>query len=273
METNQILAADLLDLLFENRNKDYGAYELRKTYIKRITKALFITGAITSALFVSFFISHGKNRTSGSLFKVDTVVISKIDPDKPPPPPPPPPPPKVEPPVVATAQFTPPKIVREVPPDEMPPENKDLINTKIDVVSRAGADDNGLAPQLDEHRNVIEEKKEETDDKVFVGVQIEASFPGGENAWRHYLERKLNANAPVENGAPAGEYRVWVQFVVDKEGGISDVKATTHLGYGMEEEAVKIIKNGPNWIPAIQNGNKVKAYRKQSILFIVQADN
>ena len=62
---------------------------------------------------------------------------------------------------------------------------------------------------------------------------------------------------PVDNGAPEGTYTVYVQFVVDKEGNISDVKALTNHGYGMEEEAVRVIKKGPNWTPAIQNGRPV----------------
>ena len=63
-----------------------------------------------------------------------------------------------------------------------------------------------------------------------------------------------------------------MQFVVDKEGVISDVKGLTSKGYGMEEEAVKIIKKGPAWEAAVQNGRKVKAYRKQPITFIVTGD-
>jgi protein TonB len=62
---------------------------------------------------------------------------------------------------------------------------------------------------------------------------------------------------------------VVVQFVVDKEGKISDVKAMTSHGFGMEEEAVKVIRKGPNWVPAVQNGRNVKAYRRQPITFVV----
>jgi protein TonB len=63
-----------------------------------------------------------------------------------------------------------------------------------------------------------------------------------------------------------------VQFIVDKEGNISDVKALTNQGYGMEDEAVRVIKKGPNWTPAQQNGRYVKAYRKQPITFVVSGE-
>lgn len=273
METKKILAADLLDLLFENRNKDYGAYELRKTYNKRITTALLITASVTVVALGSFFFANGSNGTAAGQFRVDSLSLVNLDPvEKPVEPPPPPPPPMVEPPQIETAQFTPPKIVKdnEVDPNETPPVNEELENTKIDVVSRDGVEDDGLAQLPDQNRQVIEQRHEEEEDKIAQFVQIEASFPGGDNAWKRFLEKKLNPNTPVDNGAPDGQYQVWVQFIVDKTGAISDVKALSNHGYGMEEEAVNVIRKGPNWIPAIQNGKNVKAYRKQSILFIVQ---
>ena len=117
----------------------------------------------------------------------------------------------------------------------------------------------------------VEEKKED-ENRIFEKVEIEAKFPGGEGAWKKYLERNLNPNAPVDNGAPEGTYTVYVQFVVSKDGSISDVKALTNHGYGMEAEAIKVIKKGPAWVPAVQNGRSVNAYRKQPITFQVQAE-
>lgn len=97
----------------------------------------------------------------------------------------------------------------------------------------------------------------------------EAAFPGGLLGWRKYLERTLNASVPVEKGAPAGYYTVVVQFIVDTDGSISDVKALTENGYGTEEEVVKLITKGPHWEPAMQFGKPVKAYRKQPVTFVV----
>ena len=109
--------------------------------------------------------------------------------------------------------------------------------------------------------------------KIFEKVDIEATFPGGEAGWRKYLERNLDPNVPVENGAPVGIYLVVVQFIVDKTGAISDVKAITDFGYGMEQEVVRIIQKGGAWTPASQNNRNVKAYRKQPITFVVEAEN
>jgi protein TonB len=273
MEANKILSADILDLVFEGRNKDYGAYELRKTYNGRITKALIITASIALVALGGSFLANSLKDRNPKL-NVKDVVMSEIkQEEEKKPEPPPPPPPKQEPPKVEMTKFTPPKIVKdeEVKKDEIPPETKQLEDTKIDVVNQAGIKDDNVATP-DQGKQVIEEKKEDDENKVFEKVEIEAAFPGGEGAWRKYLERNLNANTPVDNGAPEGSYTVWVQFIVDKEGNISDVKPLTSHGYGMEDEAAKIIKKGPKWTPAQQNGRQVKAYRKQPITFVVQAE-
>lgn len=122
---------------------------------------------------------------------------------------------------------------------------------------------------IDEGKGIVEKKKENAN-KIFEKVEIEASFKGGEKAWYKYLENNLEPGVAVENGAPEGRYTVYVQFVVSKDGSISDVKALTSNGYGLEAEAVRVVKNGPAWIPAIQNGRRVNAYRKQPVIFQVQ---
>jgi protein TonB len=170
-------------------------------------------------------------------------------------------------------KFTPPEIVKdeEVKKEDIPPPVEKLEDTRIDVINQEGIKDAGIAtPVVDEGKAVVAAPKDETDyDQTFTKVEVEASFKGGEGAWRKYLERNLNASAPVDNGANPGSYTVVVQFIVDKEGNISDVKALTNHGYGMEDEAVRVIKRGPKWEPAIQNGRQVKAYRKQPITFVV----
>ena len=126
------------------------------------------------------------------------------------------------------------------------------------------------APVEDKGTQVTELPKTNDDENtIFTKVEVEAKFPGGEAAWRRYLQNNLNANAPAENEAPPGSYTVVVKFIVSKDGSISDVGAETKHGYGMEEEAVKIIKKGPKWTPAIQNGRNVNAYQRQPITFVV----
>lgn len=109
-----------------------------------------------------------------------------------------------------------------------------------------------------------------TDGNTFERVEIEASFPGGDNAWRKYLEKNLDGTVPTRRKAPAGTYTVVIQFVVDKTGAVTQIKALTDHGYGMEEEVINLLKKAPRWEPAVQSGRVVKAYRKQPVTFMVE---
>lgn len=111
-----------------------------------------------------------------------------------------------------------------------------------------------------------------SENRIFEKVDFEATFPGGLPAWKKHLEKNLKPTVPIDNGAPVGNYTVVVQFIVDKEGIVSDIKALTNFGYGMEQEVIRVIQKGPRWLAANQNGRKVKAYRKQPITFVVEAD-
>ena len=273
MEANKILSADILDIIFDGKNKSYGAYELRKTYNTRLTKALIFTGALLLLIFLgSIFANIMSNSKDKSTLDVVDTQMAEVKKDEPPPPPPPPPPPTPPPPPeVNQVKFTPPKIVKdeEVKPDEKIEEIKEdqVISTKT-VES-----DNKVAivqaPVEDKGTQVVEKPKEDDENKVFNKVEVEASFPGGDAAWTRYLKNNLDANTPIDNGAPEGTYQVIVRFIVSRDGSISDVVAETKYGYGMEAEAVKIIKKGPAWKPALQNGRNVNAYRRQPITFVV----
>lgn len=111
--------------------------------------------------------------------------------------------------------------------------------------------------------------QQDTDSITFDKVEVEASFPGGQAGWSKYLSENLRADIPVKKKAKAGTYRVVVRFIVAKDGSISDVQADTKHGHGMEKEVIRVIKNGPKWIPAIQNGRPVNAYRRQPVTFVV----
>jgi BlaR1 peptidase M56/Gram-negative bacterial TonB protein C-terminal len=120
----------------------------------------------------------------------------------------------------------------------------------------------------------LQEIKEEpiTDNKIFDKVEIEPAFAGGYPGWTSFLQKNLNSNVPVDKGAPEGKYTVFTQFVIDKNGKISDLKALTRFGYGMEEEVIRVMKLSPDWLPAKQNGQTVKAYRKQPITFVITSE-
>ena len=272
MEANKILNSDVLDILFEDRNKAYGAYELRRSYNKRILTALGVTTALGLIIFLSSFLASNFADDTAEL-KIDDVELINVKEEIPPPiEPPPPPPPMEPPPKVEMTKFTPPEIVKdeEVKKEDVPPDVEKLEDTKIDVVNQEGIKSSDIAvPVVDEGKAVVVVKDETNYDQTFTKVEVEADFPGGMGAWRKYLERNLSADVASSGGAPAGSYTVVVQFIVDKEGNVSDVKAQSSHGYGLEEEAVRVVKKSGKWKPAIQNGREVKAYRKQPITFVV----
>lgn len=270
MDINKIKDADALDLIFEGRYKDYGAYELRKSYNKRILTALLLMllvasmssgGAIWSNM-------HSKKRKAKEYIVQDMVVASnKTDePEKKIETPPPPP----EPPKVDMQKFTPPKIV---PPDQIDPEEPPPITDEIEKPgpkTQEGPKNDDIAPpQVVEASTGPAAPPEEETDKVFTSVQIPSTFPGGPDAWVKFLSRNLNRDLPVENGAPTGIYKVIVSFIVERDGSIRDVKAENDPGYGTAAEAVRVIQKGPKWTPAIQNNFKVIYRHKQVIGFQV----
>jgi Gram-negative bacterial TonB protein C-terminal len=108
---------------------------------------------------------------------------------------------------------------------------------------------------------------------IFTKVESEAEFPGGSPAWIKYLQKNLKSNVAAENGAPVGKYTVIARFIVDKQGVVSAIKADTKLGYGMEQEVVKVISNSGKWQPAMQKGRPVNAYRIQPITFLIESDD
>ena len=276
MDVSKILSADILDIIFEGRNKSYGAYDLRKTYNKRITYALIGTLIICALLVISSVVANSSKKKAVEMIAQDVNLENMKQDEKKPEPPPPPPPPKQEPPKVEITKFTPPKIVKdeEVKEKDEIKEVEKLEDTKIGTVNQEGTKDEGIvAPPVETGTGKVEAPKQEEDyDKVFTVVQIPAEFPGGLPAWTKYLERNLNRDLPVNNGAPPGKYTVVVSFIVDKNGGISEVQAENDPGYGTREEAVRVIKKGPSWKPAVQNGRNVIYRHKQSITFQVSEE-
>lgn len=99
--------------------------------------------------------------------------------------------------------------------------------------------------------------------------QKDVTFPGGEAAWRRYLERNLNASLPVDLRAPPGTYTARIRFLVNTDGSIEGLTPTSNAGYGTEQEVLRVLKVGPRWVPAMRFGQPVKAYREQPVTFVI----
>ena len=276
MDANKILGADLVDLIFDGRNKSYGAYELRTGYNKRLRNALLLTVAFALLILLLSFISSLDLGSKKGQVQIKEVQLEEIKQDEEPEPPPPPPPKPPEPPKVEMAKFTPPKVVKDedVKEDEKPPEVEKLEDTKIGNVNQEGAKDEGIvAPPVES--SVIEAPKDDYD-KIFTKVEIDAEFPGGTNGWTRYVTREIERNIDeLQDDGRSGT--VVVLFIVDNQGAVSEVRALPcgEAGVGnclppnskLAEIAVNAIRKGPKWKPAVQNGRNVKAYRRQPVTF------
>lgn len=107
--------------------------------------------------------------------------------------------------------------------------------------------------------------------KELAKVETEASYPGGNDAWKVFIEKNIQINVPLKNKAPIGKYPAVVEFIVDKDGAVSNVTAVTKFDYGMEDELIRVIEKSGKWSPAMQNGKPLKAYRKQPVTFLVES--
>lgn len=268
MDANHILKSDLLDIIFDGRNKEYGAYQLRRTYNRRIGFALIGMFLLVAAVLVARAIaSNIKPAAEDKVLVVNETTLQDMQQPNEPPPPPPPPPPAAPPPPVATVQFTPPKVVKDEEVVKPPPEVKQIEEAKIDIKTQEGVKDIGIiAPPSEEVGTQVVAApvvKKEDEDRIFTKVEKEAQFPGGPGAWQKYvtnaIQRELDEFTESDYGTCV------VKFVVDKTGAVSDVQATTMKGTKLAEVAVNAIRKGPRWVPAQQNGRYVNAYRLQPV--------
>ena len=267
MEISKILTADILDIIFEGKNKSYGAYDLRKTYRRRLTLSITVMSIVVLLLITGFI--FGQNKGDDNLAKdmfIPEHMLEDVKPEE-----------KVElPPVkppeikVATINNTIPKIVPEVKPEELLPEQKELEDVRIDNITRDGVKDDGIIapPAEDNGRGIIEVPKKNPDntDSIFLKVEIESTYPGGTPAWARFLNKNLAASYPEEAIQNRIQGVVVIQFIVDREGNVSNVEAISGP-QELREPAVKVIRKSGKWNPAQQNTMKVKSYKRQPVVF------
>ena len=159
---------------------------------------------------------------------------------------PPPPPPKIK----------IPEII-EIPDEE---EIEEEIEVELDVE---------VTEETEVAEIIFDEApEEEVADQIFQIVEEPATFPGGLSAFAKYL--KKNLKYPRQAQRMGIEGRVFVQFVVEKDGVLTDIKVVKGIGAGCDEEAARVIRNTPNWKPGKQRGKPVRQRMIQSIVFKFQ---
>ncbi|TCS85459.1 protein TonB [Anseongella ginsenosidimutans] len=251
-------------IIFEGRNREYGAYALRRDYSRHAMKALLI--AVFSFSLCSYApilaaIIEKKNKPAAVLPDTDPG-LSTLETPKPKELPPP----EMKlptPPAVKEIQYTTPEIVRQaevneedlLPPTESIPDDVILGNETKDGLSRfevpmdVPADGKGREAIVGTVSSTVHE---------YATIQKKPMFPGGMDKILPYVMKNFRyPRQAIENNIQG---TVFVQFTIDRDGSIIDVKALRgqELGGGLAEEAVRIVKAMPKWEPGEQNGRKVK---------------
>jgi protein TonB len=243
------------DIVFEHRNKGYGAYDIRNKYGKNVAIAALI--ALVVVAFVLAYPSIAewiKGQQEVEAKDLKTVKYTDLAP------PPPidknvPPPPKLDvpPPVKKIIKFLPPKVTdKEVVEEEEMPTIEEVKQNEVGPENVEGTGE----VIFDEP--VAEVAKEESDeDVVFMVVEQPAEFPGGMEAMMKFLQKNMKYPAVARRMGIEGS--VFVSFVVDREGKISDLNVIKGISAECDQEAVRVIKLMPSWKPGKQNGRAVKS--------------
>lgn len=263
------------DLLFENRNKEYGSYYLRQNFGKFLTRSTIIgTGLFTLILGGSFAFTKLNQEARSKDFLVDLTPTS-LNQDEPPIvkiPEEVPPPPLDEPlPEVAQEKFLPPEPKKDelVTIEEPPPMVEKLDGAIISNETKAGEIATNVFIPPPPPKVVALVKAEDPDEiKDFVGVEQQPEFPGGETEMRKFLSRNVQYPAAAQRGNISG--RVVVQFVVERDGSIGATKILKSIGFGCDEEAIRVIKSMPKWNPGKQNGKPVRVYFNLPVTYTLQ---
>ena len=271
-----LISRDWTEMVFEGRNKEYGAYRLRKNAGKRnlyslitiFIAALAIWGGISLVKFVE---SRTKSVAQTSVAELSTlnqpkkkaeVKQQKVKLEQPE---------KVVERVKSSVKFTAPVIKKdnEVKPEDELKTQDELMNTKtaIGALDVKGNDDaNGEVLKIKEAVAQPEPKPEV--EKVFDVVEQMPSFPGGPSALMEWLSN--NVKYPVvaqENGVQG---RVVVSFVVERDGSITDVKVVRGVDPSLDKEASRVVRAMPRWIPGKQNGSAVRVKYNVPVAFRLQ---
>ncbi|RAR74186.1 energy transducer TonB [Flavobacterium aciduliphilum] len=250
-----LLNKQWLDIVFEGRNKSYGAYDLRQSNQKTSGVALLI-GAVVFALAVSTpkiieFIGNSTTNDDATLnTKITTVKMPPKEKPKENLTPPPPPPPKVD-----QIKFVKPVVAKTEEVVEEIVQVKQIEDKKLGAETIKGDPDAELTlgPSGDGPKN-----QEITEDNTVynsAGVQVEPSFPGGIDKFRQFIANNFDKDIIEDENFPGG--KIFATFTVEKDGSLSDIKVKD-IGYGTGKETERVLRKAPRWTPAEQNGKKVR---------------
>jgi protein TonB len=246
MVQNSQITPSFDDIVFENRNKEYGAYQLRKKYNRVVLIATVIAVIIMATVIIVPYIQASRNAShkARTANEVIAEMANDLQKDVAPPPPPPPPPPPME--QQAVVRYVAPVVVDSVKVED---QSKMLISDE-QVATTVNKE---VVEVVEQKQEVVPEEKEE---QVFVVVEEMPEFPGGEKALRTYLATSVKYPTIAQENGIQG--KVFVNFVVNKDGSVSNVKIARGVDPAIDAEALRVVTSLPRWKPGKQRGAPVR---------------
>lgn len=271
-----LISNEWADLVFQGRNKVYGAYQLRRGTSKRNIVSMIFVAAVAAVAYLGLAAYNSYQEAQKAKFEaemeaslIDAKKEAKVEK-------------KTETPKVEQVQkvekvkssiaFTPPVIKKdsEVKPEEEMKTQDELKETKtaIGAFDVKGNDDAGgtVLKAVEEIAAPEPPKHEEEQNKIFEVVEQQPQFPGGSvNGWlADHIKYPVVA---AENGISG---RVVVQFVVERDGSVSQVRVVRGVDPSLDKEAQRVISSMPKWIPGKQNGQAVRSRFTVPVTFRLQ---
>ena len=274
MKAEMIMQSNLLDIIFENRNKAYGAYPLRLNYGNRLFKSIAGTIGIALLFCVLLNWNNKQPKKMGPLYIIDSVTLYEppVEVVKPPEEP-------AKPPTaaasssenIAQVESVAPRFVYDTVIDQPVPTIEQLENAKIGTANIKGNKDDGTLTSVAIKNTGTGMGKtdikttEEEDDPYTKPVEIMPEFPGGKEALKRYLLHNISQPGDLE---ASEKVVVIATFVVNKLGKIENVTITKNGREDLDDDVVKVIKKMPSWKPGIQNGKNVSVYYSLPVTFV-----
>ncbi len=263
-----ISSQEWCDLIFEGRNKAYGAYDLRKDSPKRHNIATLSVVLIAAAAFflpgvIGDLIDKIRPEEEEEIVMTQVTELSdlkeaevkKNEEYKPLMETPPPPPLK------SSIKFTAPVIKKdeEVSEEEEIKSQEELIESKVTIsIADVEGNDEENGQDIADFKEAIKPVVEEEDNQVLEVVEQMPTFPGGQKALLQYISDNIKYPSIAQENGIQG--RVFVRFVVKKDGSVGEVQVLRGVDATLDKEAVRVVKSIPNFIPGKQNGHAVNVW-------------
>jgi protein TonB len=268
MTTREIMQASVLDIVFEHRNKDYGAYALRRDYDKRLVLSLALAFSLIGALALLPAFKKSEAAVVPVPEKKSTVVITEVRlrPEKPKEPVLEKARPKAAPKTAARQYTSQIKIKPDPDVKAVVPDMRDLDDKRVDTYNQDGPPAKGpevpALPAVDGPGNGNGEAPAAPD---FEARELQPEFPGGDDALRRFLAGQLQSPEQLESGE---RKLVKIRFVIRKDGSVGEPEILLSGGSAFDREVVRVMKKMPRWKPAVQNGIPVSVTYMLPVSFV-----